>query len=234
MLAGRIAQLAADCGVDAGGRRPLEQLRQLAEAAGAAAGRARPPRGDPPAVAAARRRRGAAWRRPPAGCSTAAAQLFREAGADDEQEFRRRAVESARAEVLRRDREALDREIAAAIGRPLLRRSRSAGSSKATRPPAWRPAASEARTALAAVEQDLRERLEDRGQLAEQMKALAEDRQLARKQLDWPWSKSGWTRRSAAGRCWPSPAASWRRSARPTSTSGSRKPCARPPAIWIG
>ena len=42
-------------------------------------------------------------------------ELLRESGCRDEQEFRRRAVEAARADVLKRDREALDREITATI-----------------------------------------------------------------------------------------------------------------------
>ena len=43
-------------------------------------------------------------------------ELLRESGARDEQELRRRAVEAARADVLRRECDATNRDIAAALG----------------------------------------------------------------------------------------------------------------------
>jgi uncharacterized protein YhaN len=182
MLAGRVTQLAADCGLAAAGAQPVAQLRQLADALGRQQAeiarreairrqlrevRRRRTRLDEAAGRLRRRRR----------------QLFREAGAEDEQEFRRRAVDVARAEVLRRDRDALDREITAALGDRCSQQSlrqelegEAAAGLEARR--------QQAQTTLAALEHDLHERIESRAQVAEQMRVLTDDRQLAHRQLD--------------------------------------------------
>jgi uncharacterized protein YhaN len=182
MLSGRIVQLAADCGVAPSGKRPIEQLRELADALAQQQAQI--------ARRAAIRRQLRALRRRRARQEEAAGrlrrrrrQLFRESGVEDEQQFRRRAVDFARAEVLRRDREALDREIAAAAADRCSVQSlaqqldRDAAAGLEVR-------GDEARSRLAAVEKDLRERAENRGQVVEQLRALAEDRQLVHKQLD--------------------------------------------------
>ncbi len=230
MLVGRVAQLVADCGVAVSAGDPLEQLRQLAEA----------DRSSRPGSSAARRSAatcGCCGGIAPAGggpgpLETPPPRAVPRVRRRDEQEFRRRAVESARAEALRRDREALEREIAppsasAAPG------NRSASSWKAPRPRAWTRAAQEARARLAAIEGQLRERLEERGQIVEQMKALAEDRRLADKQLEAAVVEK---RLEEAVRRWQVLAVTLPRPGsdphRPTSTSGSRRRCARRRAIW--
>jgi uncharacterized protein YhaN len=166
----------------AAGAQPVAQLRQLADALGRQQAeiarreairrqlrevRRRRTRLDEAAGRLRRRRR----------------QLFREAGAEDEQEFRRRAVDVARAEVLRRDRDALDREITAALGDRCSQQSlrqelegEAAAGLEARR--------QQAQTTLAALEHDLHERIESRAQVAEQMRVLTDDRQLAHRQLD--------------------------------------------------
>ncbi|MGD0896494.1 MAG: AAA family ATPase [Thermoguttaceae bacterium] len=182
MLTARVSQLVADCGVAVAGPGPIEQLRQLADALGQQ--RAQIARRE------AIRRQLRDLRRQQARQEEAAGrlrrrrqQLLRESGAGDEQEFRRRAVDVARAQVLRDERDALDREIAAAAGeacphqalRQQLEGDAAAG---------LEVRGQEARTRLTAVENDLRGRIENRGQLIEQMRALAEDRRLVQKQLD--------------------------------------------------
>ena len=182
MLAGRVAQLAGDCGLASGGLQPVAQLRQLAEALGQQQAQI--------ARREAIRRQLRQLRRRRARLDEAAGrlrrrrrQLFRDAGAEDEREFRRRAVELARVEVLRRDRDALDREITAALGDRCPQESlrKELAGDAAAGLPARRQ---QAQTALAAVQEELRGRIESRGQLAEQMRVLAEDRKLAQRQLD--------------------------------------------------
>ena len=109
--------------------------------------------------------------------------MFRESGASDEQEFRRRAVEAARVGVLQQEREALDREITAAIAghcpQQAIRQQLEGDPSAA--PESRRD---ELRLRSEAAEKELRQHLETRGRLAEQLKSLADDRRLAHKQLD--------------------------------------------------
>jgi uncharacterized protein YhaN len=182
MLAGRVTQLAGECGLASGGLQPVAQLRQLAEALGQQQAQI--------ARREAIRRQLRQLRRRRARLDEAAGrlrrrrrQLFRDAGAEDEREFRRRAVELARVEVLRRDRDALDREITAALGDRCSQeslRKELAGDAAA----GLQARRQQAQTTLAAVQEDLRGRIESRGQLAEQMRVLAEDRKLAHRQLD--------------------------------------------------
>jgi uncharacterized protein YhaN len=182
MLAGRVTQLAADCGLAAAGLQPLAQLRQLAEALGQQQTQI--------ARREAIRRQLRGLRRRRARLDEAAGQLrrrrrqlFRDAAAADEQEFRRRALETARVEILRRERDALDHEIAAALGdrcpQEAVRRElegEAAAGLEARR--------QQAQAALGAVQENVRQRVEARAQVAEQMRALAQDRQLAERQLD--------------------------------------------------
>jgi len=182
MLAGRVTQLAGDCGLTTAGLQPVAQLRQLAEALGQQQAQI--------ARREAIRRQLRQLRRRRARLDEAAGQLrrrrrqlFRDAGAEDEREFRRRAVELARVEVLRRDRDALDREITAALGDRCSQeslRKELAGDAAA----GLAARRQQAQTTLAAVQDDLHQRIESRGQLAEQMRVLAEDRKLAQRQLD--------------------------------------------------
>ena len=109
--------------------------------------------------------------------------MFLDAGVKDEQEFRQRALECARAGVLRQQRDAIAREIEAALA--------SQCSEEAIRKQLEAPQAApletrrdELRERLAAIQQQLRELLEKRGRLSEQLAALAADRQLAAKHLE--------------------------------------------------
>ena len=178
MLVGRVAQLVADCGVDSDrGRQPdraaspagrgLErqqaqlarreairrQLQQLRRHRARQEEVARPAAAPPPAAASA----------------SAASRTRRSSAAGSS---RRPGPRCCGATATRWTARSSPPSATPARRRPF------AGSSKARRPAAWRPAARRPPPALAAVEKQLRDRLEKRGQLAEQMKTLAEDRQL--------------------------------------------------------
>lgn len=182
MLVGRVSQLVTDCGVEVSAKEPIEQLRQLADARArqqAQLARREVIRRQLRQLRHQRARLEEGVRR----LKHRRRELFREAHVEDEQEFRRRAVEAARANALQRDRDTIDREITAAIA--------DRCSHEAIRQQLEGDAASgmearrnEVHARLGALEDELRDRLEKRGQLAEQMRTLAEDRQLAQKQLD--------------------------------------------------
>jgi uncharacterized protein YhaN len=110
-------------------------------------------------------------------------KLFFEAGVREEEEFRQRAVQHGRAEVLRRQREQLEADIAAALGkdfseeavRELLEGAPAADFD--AREKSWTDR-------LAELETQVRQRLEQRGQLAVQLQLLIDDRRLPQKQLE--------------------------------------------------
>ena len=179
-LGSRIVQLAADGGVPLGGTNPIEHLRQLGEAIGrqeTAVARRETIRRQVRRNRAVQAKRAEAVGR----LKHRRRELLIEAGAEDEREFRDRAVRFARAEVLRRDREALTREIQAALAthcsEDALRRQL-----EATAVP-LETRRDDLRQRLAALRQQLHGLLEKRGQLAEQLNALAADRRLGAKHL---------------------------------------------------
>ena len=182
-LVARIGQLAADAGVALGPAGPLEQLRQLAEAAAEqekSAARRDAIRTQARRIRTARAKHEDALSR----LKHRRRALFFEAGVKDEQEFRQRALEFARAEVLRREREAIDQEIqraAAAADCPEAAIRQQLEAEETTTLEARRD---DLRQRLAALQQQLHQRLEKRGQLSEQLNTLAADRQLAVKYLD--------------------------------------------------
>jgi len=109
--------------------------------------------------------------------------LLRDADAADEQQFRQRAVQAARGEVLRQEREALTREITSALGgtcpEDAVRRQLEDGATmplEARRDPL--------RERLAAIDQELQQRHEQRGRLAEQLNTLADNQEMAGKRLE--------------------------------------------------
>ena len=181
-LSSRIAQLAADAGVSLASTDPVEQLRQLADAAArqeANAARRDALRREARRIRIARAKREEAV----SGLKHRRRKLLIEAGVETEQEFRQRALECARAEVLRREREAIARDIAAALGsqcpEDAVRRqleSNHADALEARR--------DQVRQRLATVEARLRDLLEKRGRLGEQLESLAADTRLAAKYLD--------------------------------------------------
>jgi uncharacterized protein YhaN len=109
--------------------------------------------------------------------------LFFEAGAEDEDSFRQKALQSARGETLRSDRDSLARDIAAAIGKEC--------SEEAIRELLEKTPQGELesrgnllRERLSILSAQVGERLEKRGQLNAQIQSLADDRQLPHLQLD--------------------------------------------------
>jgi uncharacterized protein YhaN len=109
--------------------------------------------------------------------------LFFEAGAEDEESFRQRAVRSVHAEKLKEERDVLCHDIAAAIGKQC---SEEAIREILDNTP---PEEAEARLnllhdRLAMLNGQIGERLEKRGGIAAQMQSMADDRQLPRLQLE--------------------------------------------------
>ncbi len=110
-------------------------------------------------------------------------ELFIEAGVKDEQEYRRRALEQARGDVLRGQRETLTHEIDSALA--------SRCSEEAIRQqldgadaPALDQRREEVRRQVSVVRGQLGGLLERRGRLSEQLETLAGDKQLASKRLE--------------------------------------------------
>lgn len=200
-FATRLAQLAGEAGVALAATKLLDRVRELAEASALQA--AAVERRD------AIRREAKRFRVEQSKQEEAIARwkhrrrkLFLEAGVNDEQEFRRGALECARAEVLRREREAVAGDIAAAIGsqcsedavRQLIEIATpiqdgadgrpSIIGSDSSRRTTLESRAAELRGRLADFQGQLRTLLERRGRLNEQIESLAGDRTLASKRLD--------------------------------------------------
>jgi len=111
-------------------------------------------------------------------------RLLRTCGVRSEEQLRELAVRAARVEVLRKERDELDKAMREAIGRPedepevrrLLEDTPAADELLARR--------EQIRGELERVEAERARRYEQRGRLAEQMEALAADRSAADKQLE--------------------------------------------------
>jgi uncharacterized protein YhaN len=176
----RITQIAADGGVSLAGVDPIDHLAQLGKAVA-----------EQEASASQRdgiRRQVRQLRTAQAKHTEAISRvkhrrraLLLEAGAEDEREYRERALRWARIDTLRRDRDALAHEIETAIAshcseEVLRQQIENAGVPVERR-------CEDLRQRLASLQQQLHGRLEKRGQLAEQLRALAADRQLAEKHL---------------------------------------------------
>ena len=116
-LAARLAQVAADANVAL----PRRRSARTVEATFGGLGRAskRPPRGGKPSRDELKQLRQLRARHEEAigRLNHRRRSLFFEAGAEDEEAFRQKAVQAVRAETLRSERESLDRDIAAAIGK---------------------------------------------------------------------------------------------------------------------
>ncbi|MCC6124341.1 MAG: AAA family ATPase [Pirellulales bacterium] len=181
-LSARLLQVAADAKLALPDGNPLERLKLLANLLAeeqAAAERKEAVRGRIKQFRRLRARHEEAIGR----LNHRRRRLFFEAGAEDEDSFREKALQSARGESLRRERETLRRDIAAAIGAQC--------SEEAVRELLEGAPAGELesrgnllRDRLAMLDTQVRERLEKRGQLTAQIQALAEDRRLPRLQLD--------------------------------------------------
>ena len=110
-------------------------------------------------------------------------QLLRQCGAESEEHLHRLATEAARVENMRHEHEHLERDLAATIG---ARASQAVLKEYLEGPAAAHLDASrdDLRARLGGIEKEIHQRIEKRGQLTAQMKSLADDRQLAARQLD--------------------------------------------------
>jgi len=181
-LLGRIGQLVEETGVAVTGSNGIQRLGQLADALRDQETRIQRREVLRREARQARRKR-AKHEEAVSRLKHRRRELLRESDAKDEQELRHRAVQAARAEVLRQERDALSREITAAVGEQCSERavrelleSENVEQLEARR--------DELLDRLGTLEKQLQERFEKRGQLAGQLKALAEDRQMAAKRLD--------------------------------------------------
>ncbi|MEN6407456.1 MAG: AAA family ATPase [Thermoguttaceae bacterium] len=181
-LSSRVSQLAADAGVSLHAADPVEQIDELSEAVArqqSDAVRRETLRHEARRIRAARAKREEAVSR----LNHLRRELFFESGVHDEQEFRQRALQCAQAEALQRDRDAVAREIEAALGSQCSENDvRRQLESPQTVPLETRR--EELRRRADELQRQLRESLEQRGRLTEQLDAMAADRRLAGKTLD--------------------------------------------------
>lgn len=180
-LAERITALAAEAGVAVGGEGPIALVRQLNEELRRQEGRI-----------AQRDRLRLQWRtlgRRRAKIENAARRLKRrrrdllnQIGVDDEDELRSRSEEYARAEQLRRQRDAIAVEIDAARGAHCSDEAlaRVLADDESDLESRWE----ELDRRLRAAESQWKECLEKRGQLGAELAALATDRRAAVKQME--------------------------------------------------
>jgi len=181
-LTGRIGQLVEEGGLELQGKAPAEQLRALVEGLGEQETRMTRRR--------ALRQQARRLRRKRARHEAALVRLKRRRrllldrlGVRSEDEFRRRAAHHAQVETLRQRRDALGREIDATIAGHCPEQAIGdllAGESA-------RDLAGQRERAggrLEACAAQLKQRCERRGQLAEQVKALVDNRACAAKQLE--------------------------------------------------
>ncbi len=181
-LTGRIARLVEEAGLDVEGRDPAEQLRVLVEAAGEQETRMKRRQ--------VLRQQARQLRRKRARHETALVRLKRRRrllldrlGVASEEEFRQRAARHAQIEALRQRRDALAREIDAAIAGhcPEQTIAELLSGDSARELAAKRE---QAGSRLQACTAQLRQCYERRGQLAEQVKSLVDNRDSAAKQLE--------------------------------------------------
>jgi uncharacterized protein YhaN len=178
----RLRQLAADVGLLPASDLPQEILRQL-----------RQDLKQQESIASERRelaRRNARYRRRQLHERKQArrlmrqrTQLVRQAGAMDEADLRRRVAEHALRSKLRAAREVVEREIAATLGLQLTEEAVCQYVERST-PMEVDQRRLKRQAELAQTQTLLRERLERRGQVLQQMHSLADDRRLGQLQLE--------------------------------------------------
>ncbi len=182
MLHSRVAQLVADCGVKVESQHSMEKVLELSEALTQQEARI--------ARRNVIRRRLRKLRQARSKGEEAIArlhqrrkQLLRQSGAESEEHLHRLVAEAARVENLRREHEQIEHDLAATIG---ARASQAALKQQLEGPAAAHLDASrdDLRARVAGIEKEVHQRIEKRGQLTAQMKSLADDRQLAARQLD--------------------------------------------------
>ena len=181
-LTARIAGIAADTGLSVDGDHLVDQLRGLARQLEEE--QSRFARREELRVEARRlRSRRSRHKEAISRLKRRRRELLRMVGVEEEEEFRRLAVQLARCAVLRRERETLQREIDAAVGGHCteedVRRELEAG-----RGNELEARREELERRRRATDAELGKRFERRGQLSAQLKALAEDGRPAAKQLE--------------------------------------------------
>lgn len=178
----RIARLVADGRAQVSGDDPLEQIRQLRESLAqqeTAVGRRDVLRRQARQI----RRRQLKHRGAVGRLRQRRRELLRDSDCKDEQEFRQRALQAARAKILRQQRDALDREITAAIGGSCPEQAVGEQLNSES-PRQLETRRDELLDRLASAQKELKQRFQRRGELAEQLRTLAEDRQMADRQLE--------------------------------------------------
>ncbi|MGD0517044.1 MAG: AAA family ATPase [Thermoguttaceae bacterium] len=182
LLASRIAQTASDAGAALDGTDAMEHFKQL----GAALDRQKADVNKRETIHRRIRRlrlRRAKHEEAVSLFKHRRRELFFQAGAEDETDFRRRALQHARAETLLRERNTLDEEIAAAIGNQCSEQSvRRQIEEETAGECAARSMALKERHAV--VEDQIGRCMEKRGELTANMQNLVSDRQLPGKQLE--------------------------------------------------
>lgn len=181
-LVGRIDQLTRESGLPVPKASPPDRLRALSDAL--AEQEHRKTRREQICVQGRQaRRRLAKLVQSLRGLAARRRDLFREAGVKGEEELRELARRHAEADHLRHDRDALQREIEAALG-GFCDEAAIAAQLEGQGVPQLEHNRDEILQKMESLDHDLRQSLEHRGQLAEQIKTLAEDRQLPAKQLE--------------------------------------------------
>ncbi len=181
-LTQRIAHLVDDVGLSGAGEAPADQLAALVaalEGQQSRLGERHALRQKMRRLAIRLKRLGRSLRR----LRRRRLALLRRAGAKSGSELRRRAAELARRDTLRRQRQGIDAEIAAALGTN-YREEDVAALLAEQRPEQLARRRDAARDRLAAVETQLAAAFESRGQLQHELRQLAEDRRPAELHLE--------------------------------------------------
>ena len=181
-LLGRITQLAAETGMESAGSPPLVQLRLLCEAVAEQESRVKQRRQLKQRLRKVRHNR-AKHEEALGRLKSRRRELLRECDVEDEQTLRHRAAQFAKTEVLRRQRETLSKEIETAVGGHCPQQAiaeQLAGDAADKLETRWEQLAERSQS----FQKELGQRFQRRGQLAEQLKNLADDRRMAGKQLE--------------------------------------------------
>ncbi|MBN2293090.1 MAG: AAA family ATPase [Pirellulales bacterium] len=181
-ITGRIYQLASDTGVSASGDQPARLLDRLFEQLNhqqALLNRRQTLRDQSRGLQRVRTKREKVIRR----LRRRRRELFQQAGAADEHDFREKASRREKAETLNRELEALRAEIEATVGGHCPQSEIAElldNYSSETLEKRW----DENTKRLEEIEVQIRERFEQRGKLTEKLKVLADDRRPAERQLE--------------------------------------------------
>ena len=181
-LLGRLAQVVDETGVGDREADPLDQLRVL-RAALDEQQRHEARRETLRRQSRQLRRKGAKHKAAAERMKQHRRKLLHALGAKDEDDFRQRVVQAERAEALRRDRDALAADLAAAIDRTcseeMIRQQIHSGTPEQLQ--SRRDALLER---LEALDGQLQQRFEARGRLAEQLRVIVDDKQMAARRLE--------------------------------------------------